>query len=153
MAGRRLTPIEPFDRALHDTFVRPFYLQLLGGNFTRADEAEASSFRPAIATAATAISDGEIARLLSEREWRGRLSAAWFVGLSNRTGFVPMIGKLLLASEVVYAGGGYCVALGIIGGEECAGRGSGIAGFTQRAQTRLSTPVQSKNSREELGPA
>jgi hypothetical protein len=57
---------------------------------------------------------------LDEREWRGRLCAAWFIGLSKRASFVPSIGQLLLASETVYAGQGYCIALGLIGGQECA---------------------------------
>jgi Family of unknown function (DUF6000) len=114
-------PTDSFDRALRDTFVRPFYLQLLRANFTRANEAEAGSFRKAILTAASTISNEQITRLLIEREWRGRLSAAWFVGLKNRGNFIPSIRKLLLASEMVYAGQGYCVALGIVGGEECRG--------------------------------
>jgi hypothetical protein len=110
---------ESFDRELRDKFVRPFYLQLLGGNFTRANEPEASGFRHAVAASAGLISDDQIATLLTEREWRGRLAAAWFVGLTQRANFVPTVGKLLLASELVYAGQGYCVALGLIGGEEC----------------------------------
>lgn len=113
-----MTDPDSFDRELRDRFVRPFYLQLLRGNFTRGTEAEGHDFRQAIAASATIVSDDQILRLLTEREWRGRLSAAWFVGLSGRTSFVPSIGKLLLASEMVYAGQGYCAALGLIGGEE-----------------------------------
>jgi len=49
------------------------------------------------------------------------MTAAWFVGLTGRKSFIRQIAELLLASEMVYAGSGYCVALGIIGGDECAG--------------------------------
>jgi hypothetical protein len=106
--------------ALRDTFVRRYYLRLLHGNFTLPRESDGSSFRQEITAAARTISDEQIERLLSEREWRGRLCAAWFIGLGKRAGYVPSIGKLLLASEMVYAGQGYCMALGLIGSEECA---------------------------------
>jgi hypothetical protein len=49
----------------------------------------------------------------------GGLCAGWFVGLSRRVGFVPLLSELLLASEVVYAGQGYCLALAVIGKDEC----------------------------------
>ena len=114
-------PTDPLEiRTLRDTFVRPFYLRLLHGNFTRPHEADSGSLRQEIEAAARTISDEQIERLLNEREWRGRLCAAWFIGLSKRARFVPSIGELLLASEMVYAGEGYCMALGLIGGEECA---------------------------------
>jgi uncharacterized protein DUF6000 len=105
---------------LRDVFVRRFYLRLLHGNFTHPREGDGGSLRQEIAAAARTISDEQIERLLNEREWRGRLCAAWFVGLGRRASHVPPIGKLLLASEMVYAGQGYCMALGLIGGEECA---------------------------------
>src|ERR1700753_123816 len=49
----------------------------------------------------------------------GGLPRPGFSGVGIRGKFVSQIGKLLLASEVVYAGHGYCVALALIGGEEC----------------------------------
>ena len=103
---------------LRDTYVRPFYLRL-GMNMVQLDAVEGASFRRALVRAASDISDEQIERLLIEREWRGRLSAAWLIGLSKRTGFVSTIGELLLRSELVYAGEGYCVALGLIGIDEC----------------------------------
>jgi hypothetical protein len=99
--------------------VRPFYLKLLHGNFVRPSEAD-SGFGQAIANAASVISDQQIEQLLIDREWRGRLCAAWFIGLNKRTNFIRSIGELLLASELTYAGEGYCVALGLIANEECA---------------------------------
>jgi hypothetical protein len=106
-------------RALHDTFVRPFYLKLLGGNMILLDEVEGADFRRRLVNAARDISDKQLETLFIEREWRGRLSAAWLTGLSDRIGLVSTIGELLLRSEVVYAGRGYCVALALIGNEEC----------------------------------
>jgi hypothetical protein len=110
----------PDIRTLRDIFVRPFYLRLLHGNFTRPREAEGGNIGQEIAAAARTISDEQIEMLLNEREWRGRLCAAWFIGLCGRASFVPSIGKLLLASEMVYAGEGYCMALGLIRSQECA---------------------------------
>lgn len=107
-------------RPLQDAFVRPFYLRLLHGNFVYPREGDDGSLRQKIAAAASTISDQQIERLLKEREWRGRLCAAWFTALGKRASFVPLIGELLLASELVYAGQGYCIALGLMGGEDCA---------------------------------
>jgi hypothetical protein len=104
--------------ALRETFIRPYY-QLLNANLIRVCKDD-SSFPMRVAEAARTISDQEIERLLNVREWRGRLTVAWHIGLTRRSNFVPRIAELLLASEVVYAGEGYSLALGLIGGETCA---------------------------------
>jgi Family of unknown function (DUF6000) len=106
-----------FDLAVREKFVRPFYLKLLHANFAHGREG-GGEFNHQLAHAASAISDDQIVRLLEEKEWRGRLCAAWFIGLSGRAPFVTSIGEKLLASEMVYAGQGYCVALGLIGGKQ-----------------------------------
>lgn len=100
-------------------YVRPFYLSLLHANFAsrKFDYDNAHSRR--IAHAANTISNGQLNRLLKVWNWRARLSAAWFVALSQRSSFVEKMATLLLESEFVFAGQGYCVALGLIGGESC----------------------------------
>jgi hypothetical protein len=112
--------LQPDLFAIRDAFVRPFYLRLPGLNITLLPATEVADFREALLRAARSISDDSIEGLLAEREWRGRLTAAWFVGLTNNSSFVRRIGELLIASEVVYAGTGYCLALGLIGGQEAA---------------------------------
>ena len=102
---------------LRETFVKPFYLKL-GGNFISSLGGD-DELRRRLVEAARTISDQDLARLLKMREWRGRLMAAWFVGLSRRDSFVEQIAELLLSSDMVYAGQGYCFALGIIGGHSC----------------------------------
>jgi hypothetical protein len=116
-----MTDIEDrhFDLALRDAFVRPYYLSLLHGSFTSRDQN--GSVRARISEAARTISDEQIGRLLAELEWRGRLCAAWFAGLTKRRSFASPIADLLMASAQVYAGQGYCVALGLLGTDECVG--------------------------------
>jgi hypothetical protein len=104
---------------IRERFVRPFYLALLHGNLRRPDLNIAVDFPARIGEAAKGIADAELATLLEEGEWRGRLAAAWFIGITRRRGFVDAIGRLLLASELTYAGQGYCVALGLIAEPSC----------------------------------
>lgn len=106
---------------LRDEFVRPFYLSLLHGNFTFKITDDSTELGTRIVDAAKSISDTQLLRLLREREWRGRLTASWFVGLTSRSVFIEEIGQLLIGSEMVYAGQGYCLALGLIGGQTCRG--------------------------------
>lgn len=53
--------------------------------------------------------------MLLEGDWRARLTAAVLAGLTRRTALRDRIGTLLLASELVYAGQGYCFALASFG--------------------------------------
>lgn len=102
-------------RPTYESFVEPFYLDLNLRSLSATDE-NADALRAGIRLAAATISDGQISQLLAVPEWRGRRTAAWFVGLTRRAQFVDEIGRLLLASELVYAGEGYCLALALIGG-------------------------------------
>ena len=56
--------------------------------------------------------------LLTEPEWRGRQTVSWMIGVNRWEQFVPQMVRQLLASEVVYAGSGYCVGLALIASEE-----------------------------------
>lgn len=107
-----------FDMTIIDRFVRPYYLELLHGNLSWKPEPEVTQIVESLRKAATEISDSEIDKLLDTPEWRGRLCASWFVGLTRRSMHVPKISALLLASKQVYAGQGYCLALGLIGTDE-----------------------------------
>jgi hypothetical protein len=93
----------------------PLSNKLLHGNFSLMYPEDAT-LRRQIWEAARSISDGDLARLLEEREWRSRLTAAWLIALTGRAVFADAIGERLLASEFVFAGQGYCVALALIGG-------------------------------------
>jgi len=86
------------------------YLKLLHGNFVTMDKAERTPFLRQLSRSARQASDHGLATLL-DSEWRSRLTASWLIGLGRREQFRDRIGELLLASELTYAGQGYCVAL------------------------------------------
>lgn len=86
------------------------YLKLLHGNFLALDEGKRTRFLKQLARSAREISDRELTTLL-DSEWRARLTASWLISLDKREQFRDRVGELLLASEVCYAGQGYCLAL------------------------------------------
>lgn len=86
------------------------YMQLLGGNFTDMEKAQRARFLQQLGQSAREASDLDLAVLL-DSEWRSRLTASWLIGLTRRQQFRERIGDLLLASELTYAGQGYCLAL------------------------------------------
>lgn len=86
------------------------YGWLLHGNFVTMDKTARTPFLQQLARSAWQASDHELATLLAS-EWRSRLTASWLIGLDRREQFRDRIGELLLASELTYAGQGYCVAL------------------------------------------
>jgi hypothetical protein len=90
------------------------YLQLLHGNFLGAPTDERQAFVEALAEAAAMATDRELNTLL-DSEWRSRLTAAWLIACDRRTRFRPRLRDLFLASELVYAGQGYCVAFARFG--------------------------------------
>ena len=52
-----------------------------------------------------------ITKLLTEFNWRTRIVGAYFAGIKEFKEFESFIGKLLLRSDVCFAGTGYCYAL------------------------------------------
>ncbi len=95
------------------------YLKLLGGQFARHDEPDKATFLRALVEDAHQITDHELGVLL-DCEWRSRITAAWLIGISHRDQFRERLGTMLLASELVYAGQGYCFALARLGTERDA---------------------------------
>ncbi|MFI0721948.1 DUF6000 family protein [Streptomyces sp. NPDC021224] len=95
------------------------YLKLLGGQFARHDVPDKATFLRALVEDAHQITDHELGVLL-DCEWRSRITAAWLIGISRRDQFRERLGTMLLASELVYAGQGYCFALARLGTEQDA---------------------------------
>ncbi|MCK2213340.1 DUF6000 family protein [Actinomadura sp. ATCC 31491] len=95
------------------------YLELLGGNFLALPERVFRSFAGSLVRDARKITDDDL-RVLLDSEWRARLTAAWLIGMDRRAQFRERLGALLLESELVYAGQGYCFALARFGNERDA---------------------------------
>jgi hypothetical protein len=110
---RRLGPLRPYVSG-----ARARYLSLLSG-LQPPGVPDRTGFATALARDARRISDAELARLL-DFDWRARLTAAYLIGLDQRSQFRDRIGSALLESEFVYAGRGYCFALSRFGQPEDA---------------------------------
>ncbi|OLT31882.1 hypothetical protein BJF79_08800 [Actinomadura sp. CNU-125] len=99
------------------------YLDLLHGNFARLPEQERRNFLRNLGRDARQITDAELGFLLrlgGVAGWRERLTAAWLIGIDRRVQFRESFGQLLLDSELVYAGQGYCFAFARFGESEDA---------------------------------
>jgi hypothetical protein len=57
------------------------------------------------------INEGLVLQLLSQFDWRPRIIGAKFAAIKKLASLDDVIGKLLLRSDVCYAGHGYCLAL------------------------------------------
>jgi len=57
------------------------------------------------------VSPELINTLLANCDWRPRSVGAFFVALDQRSDFETLVGRLLLRSDVCYAGRAYCIAL------------------------------------------
>ncbi|RYD25418.1 MAG: hypothetical protein EOP86_27340 [Verrucomicrobiaceae bacterium] len=67
------------------------------------------------------ITDQLITTLLSDFNWRSRTAAAYFALILDRPSHVDHIGRLLLRSDVCFAGGAYCLYLAHIRTPEAIG--------------------------------
>ncbi|MCP2327334.1 hypothetical protein HDA40_005841 [Hamadaea flava] len=115
---------EPDDVARYVTGGTRRYLDLLHGRFLSRPDDQRAEFVRALVHDSQTISDEHLALLLTGRldlgGWQPRIVAAWLVGIGRRATFRRPIGELLLASDMTYAGQGYCVALAALGTEEDA---------------------------------
>jgi hypothetical protein len=92
----------PLDATLRDRWVKPLYLAVFN-DFETVERVLLSQARE--------ISPELIAALLAQVNWRPRLVGAFLVALEQRADFEEIVGRLLLRSDVCYAGRGYCLAL------------------------------------------
>lgn len=93
------------DKAFYDKWVVPFYMAFMGGRSPLGEQLDHfkriwSSIDPDI-----------VASLLEDFDWRTRTVGAYFAALKRMDQFEDQIGRLLLRSDVCYAGSAYCIAL------------------------------------------
>lgn len=93
---------------------RPGRYWILGMPVLALTDTERAEFGLALGRDARQVTDRELSTLL-DSDWRSRITAAWLIGLDRRTQFRARLGELLLDSELVYAGQGYCLALARFG--------------------------------------
>ena len=82
----------------------PLYMHLLSGT-------DAEAIQKALASLRDEINSSVVTSLLSYFDWRPRLVGAWLAALCDMTEFDDHIGRLLVRSDVCYAGKVYCLAL------------------------------------------
>ena len=92
---------EPLSNEIIAKYVAPFYLG-------RKDTDE---FRENYLEISDSINVELVSRLLGDFNWRPRSVGAYFAALGSMNELEENIGKLLLRSDVCYAGHDYCLAL------------------------------------------
>lgn len=92
----------PLEQVVRDRWVKPIYMTL-PDDLGRAADVVISQY--------SEIRRELIAALLAQFDWRPRIVGAFLVALDERVEFEGLLGKLLLRSDVCYAGQGYCLAL------------------------------------------
>lgn len=93
-----------------EKWVVPFYMNSL----SNADETTIKAF----ADTAKEINLEIVKTLLSDFDWRTRITGAFFAAINNYKEVEDIIGRHLLKSEVCYAGSGYCLALATFSNED-----------------------------------
>lgn len=101
---------EESDRPLTERWVAPLYL---GG--LRDEVKLLNVLRPLKELTNRAL----IERLISLRDWRSRLVGSYLAAMRREVELTEWIGRLLLRSDVCYAGPGYCYALARINTPAC----------------------------------
>lgn len=94
----------PLDARFIAKWCEPYYLM----DPTRLDADIVRRLR----SAWNELDESVVLRLLGDFNWRPRIVGAYFVALKGFR-FGDEIGRLLLRSDVCYAGGGYCLALAL----------------------------------------
>ncbi len=98
---------QKFTEDFVDKWIAPFYMNSL----SNSDDTTIKVF----ADTAKEIDKSIVLKLLSDFDWRTRITGAFFSAINNYQEFEDIIGRHLLKSEVCYAGSGYCLALATFG--------------------------------------
>ena len=85
-----------------EKWVSPFY---------RSRLRDADKFVADYSSIRSELSSELISELLIYSDWRPRIVGAYFSAIQGLTGFTEHIGRLLLRSDLAYAGSGYALAL------------------------------------------
>jgi hypothetical protein len=101
-------------------WVKPYYMQILRGNFVHTEGPKREDFQQRVKHALSTIDAPVIERLLTADGWREQITGSWFCGLKGWKHFEDQIGEALIASEVAFAGQGFCFALACFSDDKSA---------------------------------
>lgn len=96
---------EELSKVFINKYVKPFYLA----------HPDSESFKKSYFLIKDEISKETISTLLGDFDWRPRKVGAYFTAIKNFKEFEDNIGRLLLRSDVCYAGITYCLTLASFG--------------------------------------
>ncbi|WP_338846296.1 DUF6000 family protein [Massilia sp. W12] len=94
------TDFEPLPAEIRESWVKPLYFGLGKSSAQELIKNNLHLATPAL-----------ISRLLQQFDWRSRTCGTLLAILTEQSQFLDQIGKLLLRSDVCYAGSTYCLAL------------------------------------------
>jgi hypothetical protein len=101
---------QPLPTDIRETWVRPLYFGLRQPHLKEFVDGHVRL-----------VNDELISQLLASFDWRPRTAAAYLAALSDRQSFTTQIGRLLVRSDVCFAGSAYCVALAEFNSQESVG--------------------------------
>ncbi len=118
-------PFNPAYQHLYATFVEPFYMLVLHGNYgpllvATEDSERRQNFIRRVRTTLEIVDRGVVDFLFQDGHWRGCMAAGWFCVLKGWRQYSDLMGHLLLPSRHCYAGQAYCIAFACFADENSA---------------------------------
>src|SRR5262245_34445492 len=101
-------PGDPLRQEMIDRWVMPLYMGLMRRDITAVRNSEVFDI---FAELWPEMTEEVVCTLLRTRNWRPRIVGAHVAACKDLRGLTQWIGRLLLRSDLCYAGRGYCVAL------------------------------------------
>lgn len=120
---------DTLDGPFYEKWVVPFYIAFSGG-LSRFEGEQLKKLQEIWSS----IDQEIVSRLLEDFEWWTRTTGAYFAALKRMDQFEDQIGRLLLRSDVCFAGGAYCVALATFNSQV------GVSYFTRYLDYYLGQP-------------
>lgn len=109
------------EREFLDQWVKPFYMQILHGNYTttKGIMSQPDRFVTDVRRALQEITP-DIAERLISGHWRESITGSWFAGLNRIELCRSQIGERLLESQMCYAGQSHAFAMACFADDESA---------------------------------
>lgn len=106
--------------AVADRYVEPFYEGMFQGRFMELDPSARASWLRGLHATADALDEQTAGWFLDYPEWRGRMAVSWMIGLRGWNSFAEQLGRLLVQSDLISCGQGYCIGLALLGTKKAA---------------------------------